>query len=129
MSECNGDRAGIYCICIVKHSAWCQCNGAKATLILPAVILITKQLLTDLTRDDADKILIYVLDLPMNDQKSRALPNEFLLLMNVENIQLCTLLIQSFCIFPKFSTGSLYSDCPRRQCDLFSMEGRMASPP
>ena len=39
---------------IVKHSAWCQCNGAKAALILPAVILITKQLLTDLTRDDAD---------------------------------------------------------------------------
>ena len=53
-SECNGDRAGIYCICIVKHSAWCQCNGAKAALILPAVILITKQLLSDLTRDDAD---------------------------------------------------------------------------
>ena len=34
-----------------------------------------------------------------------------------------------FCIFTKFSTGSLYSDSPRRQCDLFSMEGGLASQP
>ena len=108
-----------------------MCNdanaGCVAGVILAAVILIAKQLLSGVAHNGDTEYQwwerLYLLGFgvgflysnPIIDQQGRT--------SSVHSIN------SIFCIFTKFSTGSLYSDSPRRQCDLFSMEGGLASRP